>query len=93
MPKWWMDGALGAIFSRPIHYKAAQWIAWWHVSEANVYKLWRCKGAHLLQCQGSELRQEHRKALEEIFLETTWAMNRTYHSDAHDRIVLTGPRN
>jgi len=39
------------------------------------------------------LRREHRKALEEIFLETTWAMNRTYHSDAHDRIVLTGPRN
>ena len=74
-----------------IHYKAAQWIAWWQVNEANVYKLWRCKGAHLLQCQGSKLRREHRKALEEIFLETTLATNRTYHSDALDRIVLTGP--
>ena len=74
-----------------IHYKAAQWIAWWQVGEANVYKLWRCKGAHLLQCQGSKLRREHRKALEEIFLETTLATNRTYHSDAFERIVLTGP--
>ena len=48
--------------------------------------------AHLLQLQGSELRREHRKALEGVFLEATWAMNHTYHSDAHDRIVLTGPR-
>ena len=75
-----------------IHYKATQWITWWQASEVNVWKIWRCKVAHLMQWQGSELRRKHKRALEDVFLEDSWAMNRTLYSDAHDRIVLTGPR-
>mmetsp|Transcript_68575 Transcript_68575/g.121295 ORF Transcript_68575/g.121295 Transcript_68575/m.121295 type:complete len:124 (-) Transcript_68575:14-385(-) len=62
------------------------------VGGAYALKIWRCKVAHLMHWQGFELRREHRKALEGVFLEAAWAMNHTYYSDAHDRIVLTGPR-
>jgi len=75
-----------------IHYKATQWITWWQVSEVHVWTLWRCKVAHLIHWQGAELRREHRNALEGVLFEAAWAMNPTYHSDAHDCIVLTGPR-
>ena len=74
-----------------IHYKATQWVTWWQASEVNVWKMWRSKVAHLMQWHGSELRRKHKRALEDIFLEASWTMNRTYYSDAHDRIVLTVP--
>jgi len=68
-------------------------------SRVNVVGPWgaipcgtRYQMAQLMHWQGSKLLCEHRKALEAVFSEATWAVNRIYHSDAHDCIVLIGSR-
>uniref|UniRef100_A0A7S1JAW7 Uncharacterized protein n=1 Tax=Eutreptiella gymnastica TaxID=73025 RepID=A0A7S1JAW7_9EUGL len=83
-----------------IQYKATQWIMWWHVNKTNVLKVWQHKMAKLLHWQGSKLRREHRRALEDVLslslslsLSSTQAVSCTYNSDAHGCVVLASLRN